>query len=120
MNARTLVVAALFAACGGPNVPGPLPTTNTQPLNGCGGKSIVAIDGVNLTRFGADGSVTPIFHFGAELPADLVAISDWQELNGFMAVEALLSTPDGSAIDRYEFVVINPKDQVVFHTFREQ
>jgi hypothetical protein len=119
MNARTLVLALALTACGRePIIPGPPPMKDPQPLAGCQGKSIVELDGATLERVAADGAVTPLFHLGDGRADSDVSVTDWQERNGFIAAEALLEGGPGG--ESFEFLLLDPRDAVVFHRITQQ
>jgi hypothetical protein len=132
---RTLSVLLLaVAACGRTSgiVPEPLPapnpvtiptptTTTTQPLVGCTGKSVIALVGATLTRLGADGSSTALFHFGAGLPdEDVVITNGWEERNGFIGLWAFLDDETGGTGIRYEYLVLDASGSVVFHKIQTE
>jgi hypothetical protein len=115
------LAAALFG-CGRPEIPGPItqPMPQTQPLTGCAGRSVIAMDGATLKRLAADGTTTTLFHFGDGLPDSSVLINGWQQAGGFIAAYAFLEDDQTGSAIRYEYLVLDAQGNAVFHQIQTE
>lgn len=117
---RALVSLLAVVACGRtPSIETPAqpvqpepPVKQQQPLLGCEGKAVVALEGRTLTRISAAGS-QPLFTFGEGLAEDEVYVGQWSVAGRFIAGV-------GYVAGGWEYLLMRTDGQVVFHERRSE
>lgn len=118
---RALLLALMMFGCGRAaiiDLPDALKPQQQQPLRGCDGQSVIALDGRRtLWRITSSGS-TKLFTFGEGLPDDEVSVSQWNvTASGVIGGVAFVG---GTTNDyTYELVLIAPDGKVVFTARRK-
>ena len=116
---RALLTLMLLGCGRTAGVPGPEvvepPKVQQQPLLGCEGKAVVALEDRTLRRITPEGTVTTLFTFGAGLPADQVSVSRWSTAGDFIGAVAFLHVGTQSAWT-YEYLLMRSDGTVLFES----
>ncbi len=94
------------------------PIQPTQPGAGCSGQSLRAIMDKTIVRISPDGTTKTLFTFATTMPGAEGSVWQWDVHSGYLIAMGAWGEYTGPL--SYEFVMLGPTDEVVFHDVRAQ